>query len=169
MIIETLRNRFQRRPTPVARLYAAIVAAARHESFYTTCNVPDTVDGRFDMVSLHMFMILDRLKGPQHDALRQDLTDEFFKDMDRSLREMGTGDLAVAAKVRKMAEAFFGRVKAYRDAETEQALADVMARNIYVDIDQSGAPKLAAATNQFREKLAALTDDAVVAGEFSHS
>jgi cytochrome b pre-mRNA-processing protein 3 len=101
------------------------VAAARQEVFYARWAVPDTVDGRFDMIALHLFLVLERLKGEGQavEDFRQVLTDTFFQDMDRSLREMGVGDISVGKKVRKMAEAFYGRVQAYAAALSSMAQA----------------------------------------------
>ncbi len=167
MVIARLRGLFERKPDAAERLYGAIVAAARRPEFYQQHGVPDTVDGRFDMVVAHMFLVLERLKGAAHDALRQSLTDTFFKDMDRSLREMGTGDLAVGKKVRKMAEAFFGRIKAYGEASDEVALSEALARNIFIDVDSSPAPKIARYMISTRQTLAAQTDADIVAGTFN--
>jgi cytochrome b pre-mRNA-processing protein 3 len=92
-----------------------IVAQARAAAFYRTYGVPDTVNGRFEMVVLHTVLVLRRLE-PEPAALRrlgQELFDQFCRDMDGSLREMGTGDLAVPAKMRKIGEAFYGRQAAY--------------------------------------------------------
>ena len=75
--------------------------------------VADTIDGRFEMIVLHLFLVLNRLKGEGVEDLRQNLTDEFFSDMDRSLRELGVSDVAVGKKVRKIAESYYGRVTAY--------------------------------------------------------
>jgi cytochrome b pre-mRNA-processing protein 3 len=102
---------------------------------YDSWGVPDTVDGRFDMLALHLILVLDRLRkeGPD-DPFAQQLTDYFFADMDRSLREMGAGDLSVGKKVRRMAEVFYGRVKAYAGplaAGDRQGLAEAVARNVY--------------------------------------
>jgi cytochrome b pre-mRNA-processing protein 3 len=140
-----LRRLFERKPDPGQALYEAIVAAARQPRFYAEMGVPDTVDGRFDMIALHMFLVLDRLNDGSLETARQSLTDVFFRDMDRSLREMGVGDLSVGKKVRKMAEAFYGRLLAYKKAasEGEQSLASALARNIYVDNGSDNAPALA--------------------------
>src|ERR1700761_506939 len=90
-------------------VYSAIVAQSRQPRFYAEWGVPDTVTGRFDMISLHLALVLRRL-GTERDAkvFSQALFDLFFKDMDRSLREMGAGDLAVPKKIRKMGEIFYG-------------------------------------------------------------
>ena len=131
-----LRRFFARKVDISQDLYEAIVAAARQEKFYGEWGVPDTVDGRFDMIILHVFLVLDRLKsgGAATLDLRQSLTDSFFRDMDRSLREMGVGDLSVGKKVRKMAEAFYGRVAAYAGAlDASGDVSDVIRRNIFPD------------------------------------
>jgi cytochrome b pre-mRNA-processing protein 3 len=125
------------KPDQGESLYASLVEAARAEHFYRDMGVPDTVDGRFDMIVVHMFLMLNALKGDAAglDTLRQSLTDAFFKDMDRSLREMGVGDLSVGKKVRKMAEAFYGRIAAYADGlkSGENGFSEALARNIFAD------------------------------------
>mgnify|MGYP000411422531 CR=1 FL=1 len=124
-----LKRLFNRPLAPERRCYEAIVAAARHPAFYARWQVADTLDGRFDMVALHTYLILDRLKGVEPE-FRQALVDEFFRDMDRSLRELGVGDVSVGKKVRKMAEVFYGRITAYDAALAgpETQLVDAVAR-----------------------------------------
>ena len=147
-----LKRFFQRPCQPERSVYEAIVAAARHPVFYAEWGVADTLDGRFDMISLHTFLVLDRLKGAEQ-TFRQELVDEFFRDMDRSLREMGVGDVSVGKKVRKMAEVFYGRVAAYDAALAGQrdALEAALARNVFPDEPAgAGAPaagRLCAATS----------------------
>jgi cytochrome b pre-mRNA-processing protein 3 len=121
-----------------AALYTAIVARARDPSFYARRGVSDTTDGRFDMIALHAFLVLRRLKREQAPAgLAQTLFDHMFADMDRNLREMGVGDLSVGRRVKEMASAFYGRVAAYDAAlagpagDDDAALCDAIARNIY--------------------------------------
>ncbi|MEK7246114.1 MAG: ubiquinol-cytochrome C chaperone family protein [Pseudomonadota bacterium] len=122
-------------------LYRAAVAAARAPGFYARHGVPDTPDGRFDMIALHVFLALRRLKrepGPARSdaqALAQALTDLMFADMDRNLREMGVGDLGVGKQVKALAAAFRGRVVAY-DAALERTdgdggLAEALGRNLF--------------------------------------
>jgi cytochrome b pre-mRNA-processing protein 3 len=167
VILSKLRGLFERKPDQAERLYGAIVAAARQQDFYLKHGVPDTVDGRFDMIVIHMFLVLERLKGNDHTDLRQALTDAFFKDMDRSLREMGTGDLSVGKKVRKMAEAFFGRIKAYGEATDEATLTEAVSRNVYADLDPTPAPTLAAYILSARQRLSVRTDADIMAGEIN--
>jgi cytochrome b pre-mRNA-processing protein 3 len=127
------RGRYER---PGFELYGAAVAAARDPDLYTVIGVPDTLDGRFDMVALHAFLLIQRLKrepapGP---ALAQGVFDAMFSDMDVNLREMGVGDLSVGRKVRVMWEAFHGRSAAYAsamDAGDMNALDAALERNVW--------------------------------------
>jgi cytochrome b pre-mRNA-processing protein 3 len=130
-----LNRLFKAREKREKRLYEAIVAAARHVRFYENMGVADTIDGRFEMTVLHLFLALNRLKGEGVEELRQNLTDEFFADMDRSLRELGVSDVAVGKKVRKIAESYFGRVTAYDRALSSgsKMLEEAIRRNIYPD------------------------------------
>ncbi len=117
-------------------LYGHTVAAARDPYLYTDLGVPDTLDGRFDMVGLHTFLLIQRLKrepapGP---ALAQAVFDAMFSDMDINLREMGVGDLSVGRKMRVMWEAFHGRAAAYASAMTGGdmvALEAALTRNVW--------------------------------------
>jgi cytochrome b pre-mRNA-processing protein 3 len=151
-----LKRLFRPSTSPERSCYEAIVAAARHPVLYADWQVPDTLDGRFDMISLHAFLVLDRLKGTEQ-AFRQELVDELFADMDRSLREMGVGDLSVGKKVRKMAEVFYGRIAAYDQALAgpEDALEAAVSRNIFPDGTEGPGPgRLAAHVRGQRAHLA---------------
>ncbi len=134
MILSLFKRKASR--NSVRAVYGAIVAAARHPKLYADWGVPDTVDGRYDMIVLHTVLVLDRLasEGRAAQDLAQGLTDEVFADMDRSLREMGVGDLSVGKKVRRMAEVFYGRVQAYSGAlksGDSAALAEALYRNVF--------------------------------------
>jgi cytochrome b pre-mRNA-processing protein 3 len=126
-------------------LYAAAVAAARAPLFYTEIGVADTLDGRFDLIGLHAFLLIRRLgREPEGAALAQAVFDAMFADMDASLREMGVGDLSVRGRVRAMWEAFHGRAAAYERAFADPdpaALAAALARNVW----RGAAPEGAAA------------------------
>jgi cytochrome b pre-mRNA-processing protein 3 len=147
-------------------LYAAIVAAARQPKFYADWRVPDTIDGRFDMMVLHVFLVLERLKTIGADAapLAQALTDRFFAEMDAALREVGVGDLSVGKKVRKMAEAFYGRVSAYSSADAD-GLKDAIARNIFAGVDATHAADVSKWMLQARKCLTAFDLAAFERGE----
>jgi cytochrome b pre-mRNA-processing protein 3 len=114
------------------RLYAAAVAAARDPFWYDTLGVPDTLDGRFDLIAVHAFLVMHRVQGQP--ALAQAVFDAMFADMDNNLREIGVGDLSVGKRVRAMWEAFHGRSKAYAaalDTGDRDALAAALARNVW--------------------------------------
>lgn len=119
--------------------YNQLVTQARQPAFYTDLHIPDTIDGRFEMILLHVFVIIHLFKGKSEtdDQFCQDLFDTFFADMDRNFREMGVGDLSVGKKVKKMAESFYGRAFAYDDALAKPnatATADLtqaILKNIY--------------------------------------
>ncbi len=159
---------FKTKTDPSAALYGAIVAAARQPRFYSQWGVPDSVDGRFDMIVLHMFLVLDRLGSdePATERFRQSLTDGFFLDMDRSLREMGVGDLGVGKKVRRMAESYYGRLAAYASAMTgeQPMLAAALARNVFAGVEQVGAVPLADWTRTAKSDLAGQDKAAIMAG-----
>lgn len=116
-----------------ARLYDAVVSQARQPAFYAMGGVPDTIDGRFEMVTLHTYLVLRRLRavGEAGEPLAQALVDVLFSDMDASLREMGAGDLGVGKRVKSMATAFYGRVGAYESAEKTGDLQQALARNLF--------------------------------------
>jgi cytochrome b pre-mRNA-processing protein 3 len=119
-------------------LYAAAVIQARREEFYRSLGVPDSVDGRFDLLALHVFLLLHRLgkSGRPAKTLSQAVFDLMFADMDANLREMGVSDLAVGGRVKTMAQAFYGRIAAYEpglapDGGDPAALKEALLRNLY--------------------------------------
>ena len=114
-----------------SRLEAQLIARARAPIFYRGLEVPDTVDGRFDMVALHGWLALDRLKAAGMDAEAQALTDLLFIGFDEALREQGTGDMGMGRRMKAFASAFFGRLSAYSGARDEIMLAEALARNVW--------------------------------------
>ena len=150
-----------RAPRRVARLlYARVVEQARRPVFYAAGGVPDTLDGRFEMVALHCFLLLHRLKqqAPKTAKLSQALFDLMFDDMDTSLREMGAGDLGVGRRVKRMAAGFLGRIAAYDAglAGDAAALAEALRRNVYGTV--AGRPRDAAAMVDYVRGAAAALD-----------
>src|SRR5579863_555852 len=115
--------------------YGRVVEHARQPGFFIDVGVPDTVDGRFELICLHAFLYLHRLKQeqPQAAPVGQRFFDTMFADFDRSLREMGTGDLSVGREVKRMAQAFYGRVSAYERglAADDAALQAALTRNLF--------------------------------------
>lgn len=122
--------------TAAAGLYQAAVQQSRDPRFYTDLGVSDTMDGRFDLVSMHVFLIMARLRqmGQDGNDLSQALFDHMFKSMDQTLREIGVGDLAVPKHMQRMMKAFNGRVHTYHQAivsSNKQELELAVVRNIY--------------------------------------
>ncbi len=116
--------------------YLAVVAAARRPAYYTRYRVPDTVDGRFEMIVLHAVLLVRRIKGrgDYADRFGREFMSHLFDDMDRNLREMGTGDMRVGRRIKEMAEAFYGRARVYQaalDAGAGDALAEALERNAF--------------------------------------
>jgi cytochrome b pre-mRNA-processing protein 3 len=158
------------KPDPFRRAaelgYGRIVAQARRPGFFRDGGVPDTLDGRFELICLHAFLYLHRLKGERPQAARfgQSLFDTMFRDFDRSLREMGVGDLSVGREVKRMAQAFYGRIAAYEAglAGGDRVLQQALARNLF----GTAAPRqgcLAAMAGYVRREAARLAGQA--AGE----
>ena len=118
----------------IASLYGAIVAQARAKALYQRFGVPDTVNGRVEMILLHLVLLLRRLnEEPDGAPLGQAVFDLFCQDMDDNLREMAVGDLAVPREMQRIGQAFYGRQGAYVAAlasSSPQALVDVLARNV---------------------------------------
>lgn len=124
---------------PTRALYEAIVAQARQPAFYDRYGVPDSVDGRFDLIVLHVFLVMNRLnKEPERSAdLSQALFDLLFADMDQSLREMGVGDVGVGTRIKAMVQAFYGRISAYESglSEGEEAVKAALRRNLFGTVE----------------------------------
>jgi cytochrome b pre-mRNA-processing protein 3 len=139
-------------------LYSRAVRASRDPYFYTELGVPDTLDGRFDLVAVHACLVIRRLRalsapGP---AIAQAVFDAMFSDMDINLRELGVGDMTVARNVRAMWEAFHGRARAYEAALADPdpaALQAAVARNVWRGAD---APQAAELARIIRSRIAAL-------------
>lgn len=100
------------------KLYGAIVAQARLPAFYQAFGVPDTLEGRFVVLSLNLFAVLHRLKadGGEAQALAQELIDQFSADMETVLREIGVGDISIPKKVRRLAASSAGLLQSYEEA-----------------------------------------------------
>ncbi|MES2984540.1 MAG: ubiquinol-cytochrome C chaperone family protein [Pseudomonadota bacterium] len=158
-------------PAAVVATYIALVAAARNPFFFTTAQVPDTIDGRFELIVLHQFLIQHRLvadaavrspageperserggavagaERPLREALEQFgqfLSEAFFADMDRSLREMGIADTGVSKRIKKMGKSYHGSLQAYAAGLSDAAvLRTALARNLYGTVEQGDVAQL---------------------------
>ena len=129
----------------IDQIHGKIVAAARRPAFYADLGVPDTFEGRFEMVTLHAALVMRRLM--EHSGAGTELAhaigDSVFRHFDVVLRESGLGDVAVAKRLKRMAEAFYGRSKAYGEGLDEPGvdrLNRALARNVYGVADVALAP-----------------------------
>jgi cytochrome b pre-mRNA-processing protein 3 len=149
MALRVFRQGATHRQTTAAQaLYACIVAQARQPEFFADLGVPDHLDGRFETLALHAFLVLRRIKAEPTDEagdLAQALFDIFFVDMDRSLREMGASDLGVGRRVKAMAEGLYGRIQAYERGLMEggAVLEPALKRNLYGTVAEPRADDLA--------------------------
>ncbi len=160
---------FRRDPqaATIAALYGVIVAQARRPAFYLSFGAPDTAEGRFDMLVLHLALLCRRLgtadAGAQ--ALNQGVFDMFCTDMDHSLREMGVGDLSVPKKMQKLGEAFYGRLGVYDRAlaaDDDEELAAALARNVLDEPAPSARARRLAAYVRAAARTLDATDAAVL-------
>ena len=143
----------------ILSIYNKVVAQARLSCFYRDYTVADTVSGRFDLIVLHLALVLDRLaQDPALRTLGQGVFDRFCQDMDHNLREMGVGDLTVPKELRRMGEAFYGRAQAYQAAlavaDDGRALVETVARNIY-----SGSASVQAAATRLAAYIRLMAHD----------
>jgi cytochrome b pre-mRNA-processing protein 3 len=145
-------------------LYGQAVRAARHPDFFASYQVPDTLDGRFDLVGLQVSLLIRRLHrdaDPRGAALAQAVFDAMFADMDFNLREMGVGDMSIARRMKAMWEAFHGRAQAYEIALTANdrpALALALARNVWRGtVEEGAAGPVALARHAFATEAALAT------------
>ena len=152
-------------------LYRSIVKQSRQPEFYSECGVPDTPDGRYDMIVAHVVLILRRLRRAPSNTkdLAQALFDLMFADMDQNLREMGVGDLAVGKRVRAMAKAFYGRLAAYDAALSngdDDALRSALRRNLFRNATPTPGQVAAVASYMRREaaRLDSEPSDLIAAG-----
>lgn len=156
----------------VYAVYSAIVAQSRRPVFYAEWGVPDTVTGRFDMICLHLAMLFRRLRSERKDVTEfsQAVFDLFFRDMDRSLREMGAGDLGVPKKIQKMGNIFYGLLASLNEAMNENdhpRVEAVLNRNIYDGAANPGAAPLTEYLFTEYDRLAQQPLEAIVAGRLA--
>ena len=170
MILDRL---FRPRPAKAAgaALYARAVEQSRLPFLYADFGAPDTVEGRFEIYTLHVVLLLDRLRreGEGTGEVSQALFDTYVKALDHALREMGVGDLSVGKKMRRLGEAFYGRGKSYDAAfaplPDTAALEALLTRTVYADVANPALHDLVAYVLAQRAALAAQPIAALLAGE----
>lgn len=154
------RSKLRAGQVPVTeRLYLSVVGQARQPEFYRDMGVPDTPLGRFEMISLHAFLLFRRLSGMGQAgrALGQGVHDVMFADMDRSLREMGVGDLGVGKRVKKLAKNLYGRIEAYDEGMNgaDEVLVAALARNVFAE-SEAGTDQIGALASYMRRQAVGL-------------
>ncbi|WP_050627479.1 ubiquinol-cytochrome C chaperone family protein [Bradyrhizobium viridifuturi] len=166
-------NHFKRPRVParstIETIYGMIVTQAREPLFYRDLGVPDTVNGRFDLLVMHLWMVLRRLKSVDGGVeLAQALFDHFCIDMDDNLREMGVGDLTVPKRMQAFGEAFYGRTAAYdlALADSGEALAESFCKNILNGQNIDKARELAVYAREALAELARADRAALTEGKW---
>jgi cytochrome b pre-mRNA-processing protein 3 len=169
MVLGLFKRR--RHMAQIEPLYDAIVAAARRPQLYLQLGVADSVMGRFEVLSLHVALVLRRLKALPAPAadVAQDVVDRFFADLDASMREIGIGDTSVPKKIKQMGDAFYGRAAAYdaalAPAAPEQALSEALARNVLGRGADATSEALATEVRRLVDRLDGMGLDALLAGQ----
>lgn len=152
-------------------LYKKLVEQARHPTFYIELGVEDSIEGRFDLILLHLFLVDDRLEqaGEQNVSLRRTLHEAMVTDLDRSFREIGVGDMSVGKEMKKVGNAWLGRHIAYSEAfaadDEGQSLVKALAKNIYGDEVNTHAAELAVYTRKAKQLLALADIETLVGGD----
>ncbi|MFB2551201.1 ubiquinol-cytochrome C chaperone family protein [Ensifer soli] len=158
----------------VERQYALLTEAGRQPSLYLGHDVPDTVMGRFEMLSAVFILYFRRTRhsGRAGQEIAQEIVDAFFEDIDHSIRELGVGDVSVPKRMKKLAGMFYGRLESYAAALDTGSAADLAAslrRNFYPEAGASapGMERLAAYLVRVEAALLAVPEDVVEAGRLA--
>ena len=167
-----LKELFRPGPARLAgrALLQAATRQARQPAFYADLGAPDTVEGRFELFSLHVALLLRRLKGRSREAglIAQALFDAYIQSLDDALREMGVGDLSMGRKMRKLGEAFYGRIKGYEahlnPPEDHEGLEAMLSRTVFAGIDAGRPAALADYVRRSAQALESTPDPALVEG-----
>jgi len=170
-MLNALRRRAQTRQASDA-LLATLSARSRHPVFYAGFGVADTIDGRFDLLVLHAWLVLEGLTEQKHEALAQALVDGLFIQFDEALREQGAGDMGMSRRMTKMADAFYGRLKAYGEASDTETLAAAMVRNVFrgdsSKLEEARGLAIYATAARARLASADLSQDAIEFGPIAY-
>lgn len=170
-MVSLLKKLWAPAPIPgVVPAYIALVAQARNPFFYEARGVPDTIDGRFEMIVLHLFLLQHRMAATHEEFARQ-LSEQFFADMDRSIREFGVMDTGVGKRIKRMGQAYNGRLLAYTQGLTDRdAMRAALARNLYGTLAEGDVAMLDAMADYVAAQVDALKateDDAILSGNYA--
>lgn len=160
------------RPEAVDATYIALVAQARKPFFYTEMQVPDTLDGRFEMIVLHLFLMQHRLlRETQHVEFARQLGEAFVQDMDRSIRELGVADTGVSKRIKRMGKAYNGRMQVYEDGlQQTEVMRAALSRNLYGTVAEGDVTLLDAMRHYIDAevaKLDAASTDVIIGGRYA--
>ncbi len=161
------------RPAKAAggKLYASAVAQARSAPLYVQMGVSDSLEGRFELFTLHVVLLLERLKGQGESAaeLSQATFDAYVRGLDDAFREIGVSDTAVGKKMKKLAGAFYGRLKAFDEAAgslpDSAALTDMLARTAFEERGEGDVTALTAYVIAARDHLATQPLESLMQGD----
>jgi cytochrome b pre-mRNA-processing protein 3 len=142
-MLNAWRKRAERKAL-AERICAALNARSRSPVFYQVVGVPDTIDGRFDLLALHAWLVLEKLEIAGRRDLAQAMTDRLFSSFDEGLRDLGAGDMGMGRRMKKLASAFYGRLKAYSAASDEAELAAAIDRNVFRGTGQNDTARMLA-------------------------
>lgn len=145
--------------TIAAIIYQRTMEQSRNDLFFKDYGVPDTMDGRFDLLTLHLFLVLERMEREGRAGLAQALFDTLFRDMDQSLRQVGVGDLGIPHHIKRMMKGFKGRCVAYRRAMAAQGddeLVSALMRNLYGTVENPDMDMVKNTARYMRESAACL-------------
>lgn len=158
----------------VERQYAALTEAGRQPGFYLDHNVPDTVMGRFEMISVMLILYFRRTANSPRSGqeIAQEIVDAFFEDLDHSIRELGIGDLSVPKRMKKLAGMFYGRLESYARAlgeRDEAALAAALKRNFHPESKDEALSMLTLARYMLEteQALAAVREQTIEGGDLA--
>lgn len=153
MLLSVFQSVFRRRPSEAARqAYIALLAQSRNPYFYTSLDVPDTLDGRFELIVLHLFLLQERLRTEEIEFARH-LSEVFFEELDASIRELGIGDSGVLHRVKRMGKAYHGRLQAYAQgmaSADDETLKSALARNLYGTVAEGETAHLQSVASYMR-------------------
>lgn len=130
-----------------AGLYDAIASRSREPVFFLELGVADSFDGRFDLMVLHAWLVVDALRQAELSDLEQRLVQLLFVGFEDGLRDQGAGDMSIGRRSKAMTSALFGRIKVYEGADNTETLAGALKRNLYRDI--AGRDDCAAALTHY--------------------
>lgn len=170
MFLSRLFSRRKMRRDAVARLEQCLNRQSRQEVFFSADRISDTLDGRFESLTIHTALLIRRLRetGDEGKARAELLTQKLFSTFDHALRETGTSDLSVARKIRLFAEAWYGRMKAYDAAlSSGEGLNEVLARNLLTQASEAELVAMEKYVLSADQHLAKQSDEAVLNGEIT--